>query len=199
VTKLASIPDGMFLMGEDDVRHSLNLRVEREILLHDKRVPLYGDALEKTSRLDESQLLRFFPIQPVPEALFGKRLTESEEVVIGRDLQSIGVATLASLRVLVGQLLGAGLEDGFSVNHPLPVMTTAAVIASLIVCGRDPRGSGLHRKTHVHVTDPAGELGTVDPMLEDDGRKVHLSGVVVDDDPAVFVGKRSFLLDARLA
>jgi hypothetical protein len=68
----------MFLVGEDDVRHSLNLRVEREILLHDERVPLYGNALEELCRLDESQLLRFFPIQPVPEAFFGKRFTESE-------------------------------------------------------------------------------------------------------------------------
>src|ERR1019366_8159594 len=125
VAEFASIPHRVFGMGKDDVRHYRNLRVEHEIVLHDERVSFYGDALQRSRWLDESQLLRFFPIQSIPEALFGKRLTELEKVVIGRDLQPVGVASLASLRVFRSRLLRAGLEDCCSIRGHLPVMTGA--------------------------------------------------------------------------
>ncbi len=34
VTQFASVPDGVFFVREDDVGHSLNLRVERKVFLH---------------------------------------------------------------------------------------------------------------------------------------------------------------------
>jgi hypothetical protein len=78
MTEFASVPDRVFLVGEDDVRHPFHIRVEIEILLHGKRLPRDGNAFEKTFRLDQSQLLGFLPVYAVAEALFWQRLTEYE-------------------------------------------------------------------------------------------------------------------------
>jgi len=198
VTEFAPVPYRVFPMGKDDVGHALHLWVEREILLHHQGMLGTGDTLQETRRLDQTQLFGLFPIYPVAKALFGKWLAKAEEIIIGRNLQPIRVASLASFGIFRAYVFRASLKDNFSVDHRLAVMARAAIIAASVIRGGDTRGSRLHGKTHVHVTDPAGEFGTMDPMFENDGREVRFSGVVIDDDPAVLVGKRPPFLDTCL-
>src|SRR6266568_3694385 len=51
VTKLASVPDGVFLVGEDDVGHSSNLGCKNKILLHRELVQLERNPLYVVNQL----------------------------------------------------------------------------------------------------------------------------------------------------
>src|SRR5208337_475690 len=57
---------------------------------------------------------------------------------------------------------------------------------ALAVCaGCDSRAPGLHGKANVHMTEPAGEFGTVQPMIKDDGSRACGGRVVVENYFAV--------------
>jgi len=187
MAEFATVPDCVLLVRENNVGHSLNLRVESKILLQRERIS-WRDALKMSNRFDQSQLFRLFPIDSVSVILLRERFGETEEVVIAGDLFPNGVAALASLRISVGHFLRAGGEDGCSVGEHFAVVAGSAIKAPGIVHGLDVRTASLHRKTDIHVTDSASEFRAVNPMLEDHGCKLSFIGVVIDDYPAVFVG-----------
>src|SRR6266542_3987844 len=200
MTKFASVPDCVSLMGEDDVRYPSDLRVERKILLHRERLSWYRDPFEEVYWLDQSHLLRFFPIQPVPEALFRKRTGKLGEVVIGLDNFAEGVTSLASLSLFPDYLPRARFKYRSSFEYHLSVMAGAAIIIPLyIVRSLDGGGSGLHCKTDIDVADAAGEFRPVHPMIKNYRSEASFFGVVVEDNSPIFVRERPPLLDRRLS
>jgi len=199
VAEFASVPNGVLLVGEDDVRHSLNFGIEVKILLGRERVFRNREAVQERGGLDESHLFRFLPVDAVAKALLGKGLAESEEVKIARHFLAYGVAAVTTPLVFVGQLLiGAGGEDSFSVDDHLAVVARAAIVAALVVHGMDAGGTGFHGESNVNMADPAGELRAVNPMLEDDRGKVSFFRVIIENDATEFIRKRPLLFGSCL-
>jgi hypothetical protein len=97
---------------------------------------------------------------------------------------------MAAVTLLAARLagIGTGGKDGLPVDYSLAIMASAAMEALPVAARIDARGFGLHGKTDIDMADAAGELGTVEPVVEHD--RAWLSpGIVVENHLAI-VGRR---------
>jgi hypothetical protein len=80
--------------------------------------------------------------------------------------------------------IGARSENGFSLEHSLPIMAGAAMETLVVRLGIDAGGLRLHSKADIYMADPAGELRSVQPMIEYDGAGLS-PGVIVKNHLAI--------------
>ncbi len=80
--------------------------------------------------------------------------------------------------------IGARNEDGFSLEQLLPIMAGAAMETFAVRARADARGLRLHGKADIDMTEPAGELGAVKPMIKYDGTGPS-RGVIVKNHLAI--------------
>lgn len=183
VAEFASVPDRMLLMGEYDVRHSFQFCPEGKILLRGERFPLNRDALDKVHRIDDLVLFRLFPVNTVPEPLFGETLREHVEVIFRPHIPSQRVAALTPSLLIRARCFGARLKHLLPVHGCPSVMAGAAVVAADVIRSLDSCGSCLHAKSYINVTEPAGELCAMKPVIKHHRSKACLLGIVVDNHP----------------
>src|SRR5208282_1411892 len=74
--------------------------------------------------------------------------------------------------------IGARGEDGFSLEHPLPIMAGAAMETFPVRLRIDAGGLRLHGKAHIDMANPASKHGPVQPMIKYDGAGLRSSVVV---------------------
>jgi hypothetical protein len=84
----ASIPDSVLGMRKINVGHARHLAIDGEILLDSHGLSLDGDAFQGIDQPYETLLLRPFPVNAVPEALFRKSLSERIKVGLGDNVPS---------------------------------------------------------------------------------------------------------------
>jgi len=77
-------------------------------------------------------------------------------------------------------------------------MAGPAIVSIHIVRCLDGRGACLHGERDVHVTEPAGELRPMEPVIEYNRRETRFFRGVVQDDLSIFRGQRPFLFYACL-
>ena len=108
MAKLATVPDGVLLVREDDRMNPRQTRLNGKVLPGLHRRPLDGYAFHKIDRLDFPFTLRGFPIYAIGalREFGGERLV----VVFPDALLAQGMAAGALLSVGV---IGAGSKDRF--------------------------------------------------------------------------------------
>src|SRR5215470_13486269 len=112
MTAFAAAPNCVFLVRENDVGHSGQLGVQREILLDRERLALDRNASDEIHGMNQSRFFGLLPVEPVAETLLGQRVGKAQKgriVLVGL---SAGVATLATNLIAGGHRFGAGLEGG---------------------------------------------------------------------------------------
>ena len=187
VAELAPVPYRVLLVGEYNVRHSLKLCPEGKILLRSEGLPLNRDSLEKVHRLDEIILFSLFPVNPVSETFFREILGKGGKVIFRPDILTLGVTSEAPGLLISAVGSGARLKHLFSVHGCPAVMAGTAIVAADVIGRLDPCCSCLHPKPYVNVTEPAGILCAMKPVIEHNRRKACLLGIIVDYHPPVFI------------
>jgi hypothetical protein len=220
VAEFTAVPHCVFLVGEDNVRHSFHVRIELKILLDGEGIGLGGNAIDEGGRFEQPQLLGLLPIDAISEARSWKRFTEGEEVIFAGDLLAQRMASFTALgfgcldRLELANLApvvfdhriyriklrtGTRLKDDFPLCLHLSVVASATVVPAGIVGGSDTGAARLHGKTDVHMADPAAEFCPMNPVLEDDRHGIRLLRVVVDNHAAIFVREWPSLLGSYLS
>src|SRR5579884_1761548 len=103
MTQLTSVPDGVFLVRENDVRHALQLRAEGKVLLDGQRLPPDGNSGDKIGRMDDAKFLGLLPVETIAEPLSWKRLRKTKEVGIPAIGLTIGVTAFAAHAIFISQ------------------------------------------------------------------------------------------------
>jgi len=179
VTELTTAPDGMLLVREDDGRHPGSLGHDLATHRPLEAAAVDGDPFEIVLQLDQTLFFRLEPVNTVAEPRPGKILDEIVEVVLELHVFAARVtpgAVLDDVTVLGRLFLGKRFG---------PVVAGAAVEPVPIVRVGDPGLAGGHGEAEVDVAEPAGVLGAVQPVGEEDRVAVVTSGVVVDHDVPV--------------
>jgi len=95
MAEFTSVPEGMLLVGKDDVRHPEALRCNGKVLLHIQWEALYGYAGKKVNRPYEPPCLGRLPIDEIRQVLFRQLLREGGIVVFFLDVLPHGMTPVA--------------------------------------------------------------------------------------------------------
>jgi hypothetical protein len=192
VAQLATVPDGVLVVREDDVRHLDGRGVDLSVAGVLKGLALDRDTFEVVGEFDQILILGDHPINLVTETRFRESGGELVEVVLELDLLPDRVAQVAVLLLD----LAAGVQL-LRREGDLAVVACSAVQTVTVVGFANARLTRDHRKSQVDVTQPAGVLSTVEPVLElNRGQLVGLR-VIVHDHVAELVRPGHLLLDAK--
>jgi len=198
VTDLATVPDSMLLVREDDLRHLTNLGSDLKVLGLSKSLPFDRQALNIVYGPDKTIRFCLFPIDTIAKTLFRQFFGSSVEIILLLHILPLGMAPLAGPALLQIRLV-TGLENLTAFNSHPPIMASAAVKALHIVNSLDTCGIGLHRKSYIHVTDPAGELQAMDPVIKDNRSNACLFRVITQNDLPIIWWLRSLFLYTALS
>ncbi|MFZ1139872.1 MAG: hypothetical protein WCF26_23030 [Candidatus Sulfotelmatobacter sp.] len=91
---------------------------------------------------------------------------------------------MAAVALQIIRGVGARREDGFSLEQLLPIMAGAAMETFAIRARIDAGGVRLHGKADIYMTESAGELGAVKPMIKYNGTGPS-RGVIVKNHLAI--------------
>src|ERR1039457_4940846 len=80
--------------------------------------------------------------------------------------------------------IGARGEDGFSLEHSLPIMAGAAMETFAVRLRIDAGRLRLHGKADIYMANPAGKFRPVQPMIEYHGARLS-PGVIVKNHLAI--------------
>jgi hypothetical protein len=70
---------------------------------------------------------------------------------------------------IFGVVFSTGTKDNSAVKDSFTVMTGATIVAVHIICGTDFSHLSLHGETDVNVTEPAGKLSSMKPVIKGHG------------------------------
>ena len=162
MAEFAAIPDGVLLMGEEDGMHPCDARFDGEIFPALDLGFLDRDTFDEIDRLHDPGGLGRLPVNAIVR--FGK-LCGVRPVLVFPDAvlaQGMTAVTLLSTRPI-----RAGGEERFASEELLSVMTSSAMEALAVAVCADSGAFCRHGKADVNVAEAAGELGAVQPMIED--------------------------------
>lgn len=180
VTQLAAVPDGMFFMGKDNIRHAGFLGMQGGIIRALDRLSFDGDTGDFILQRNQTLLLGLHPVNPVAKTRSREAFGYLGELFFKGNLLAERMAAVAVFCTsLAVNLSGKGI---------LAVMAGAAVQTASYICLRDSGTTSGHGKTKINMAEPAGILRAVQPVFEDNRCRPGLRGKVIDSHVAVLFG-----------